>query len=176
MTICTTIPKLQTFNFAFFSESWYSVTPEVVAKNIAERCKCDTIVDAFCGAGGNTIQFAMTCEHVIAIDIDPHKIELARHNAQVYGVADRIEFIVGDFLQLADRLRADVIFLSPPWGGPKYLKVKTYELENLQPVPFLQLLPYAMKVSKNVALFLPRNSNTYSVSFWFKKVKIKTIK
>ena len=37
-------------------ESWFSVTPEVIAKHIAERCQCDLIVDAFCGVGGNTIQ------------------------------------------------------------------------------------------------------------------------
>ena len=39
--------------------------------------------------------------HVIAIDIDPKKIEYARNNARVYGVEDRIDFIVGDFFQLA---------------------------------------------------------------------------
>ena len=58
------------------------------------------IVDGFCGVGGNAIQFAFTCNHVIAIDIDPNKIKLARHNAAVYGVADRIEFIVGDYFQV----------------------------------------------------------------------------
>ena len=50
--------------------------------------------------GGNAIQFAFTCERVIAIDIDPYKIQLARQNAAVYGVEDRIEFIVGDFFQV----------------------------------------------------------------------------
>lgn len=45
----------------FYTESWFSVTPEKVAAYTAERCKCNLIVDAFCGAGGNTIQFAMTC-------------------------------------------------------------------------------------------------------------------
>ena len=43
-------------------ESWFSVTPEKIAEHIAQRCKCDTIIDAFCGAGGNAIQFAFTCE------------------------------------------------------------------------------------------------------------------
>lgn len=43
-------------------ESWFSVTPEKVAVHTAKRCKSDIIVDAFCGAGGNSIQFAMTCE------------------------------------------------------------------------------------------------------------------
>lgn len=52
--------------------------------------------------------------------MDPTKIALAKHNAAVYGVQDRIEFIVGDFLQIAPTLKADVVFLSPPWGGPEY--------------------------------------------------------
>ena len=67
--------------------------------------RCDVIVDGFCGVGGNAIQFAFTCERVIAIDIDPAKIQLARHNAAVYGVADRIEFIVGDFFKVVPKLQ-----------------------------------------------------------------------
>ena len=43
------------------AEGWYSVTPEEIAKLIAERCRCNTIIDAFCGVGGNTIAFAATC-------------------------------------------------------------------------------------------------------------------
>jgi trimethylguanosine synthase len=38
------------------------VTPEAIADQIAERCRCDTIIDAFCGVGGNTIAFAKVCE------------------------------------------------------------------------------------------------------------------
>ncbi len=38
------------------TESWYSVTPEKIAQHIAERCRCDVIVDGFCGVGGNAIQ------------------------------------------------------------------------------------------------------------------------
>jgi len=45
-----------------FSESWYSVTPELISAYIAERCSCYVLVDAFCGAGGNAIQFAKTCQ------------------------------------------------------------------------------------------------------------------
>ena len=43
-------------------EGWYSVTPELIANHIADRCRCDTILDAFCGVGGNAIAFAQTCE------------------------------------------------------------------------------------------------------------------
>lgn len=68
---------------------------------------------------------------VIAIDIDPVKIDLARNNAEVYGVADKIEFIQGDFLQLAPRLKADVVFLSPPWGGPDYATAETFDIRTM---------------------------------------------
>ena len=44
-------------------EGWYSVTPEAIANQIAERCRCDVVLDAFCGVGGNTIAFARTCEY-----------------------------------------------------------------------------------------------------------------
>lgn len=102
---------------------------------------------------------------VIAIDIDPIKIEMARHNATIYGVDKKVEFIIGNFLQLADKLKADVVFLSPPWGGPSYTSQQVYDLETmLQPVSITNLLSAANKISKNVAVFLPRNSNTCPVS------------
>ena len=64
-------------------EGWYSVTPENIALQIAERCtaplsraivplgadslhawagRSGVILDAFCGVGGNATQFAFTCE------------------------------------------------------------------------------------------------------------------
>ncbi|XP_076029931.1 trimethylguanosine synthase 1 isoform X1 [Oratosquilla oratoria] len=141
-------------------ESWYSATPECIAVHHALRCACSIVVDAFCGAGGNAIQFAFSCSHVIAIDIDKAKIEIARHNAKVYGVADRIEFIVGDFFQLAPTLKADVVFLSPPWGGPEYLSSPVYDLANLSgDITASRLMEAAHKISHNVALFLPKNTN-----------------
>lgn len=142
-------------------ESWFSVSPEKVAAHTAVRCACDIVIDAFCGAGGNTIQFAKTCQRVIAIDIDPKKIEMAKHNAQIYGVADRIEFIVGDYFALADTLHADVVFLSPPWGGPEYLHNDVYDIETaLQPKPASTLMQITRQITPNIAIYLPRNTNT----------------
>ena len=68
---------------------------------------------------------------VIAIDIDPVKIDLARNNAEIYGVVDKIEFICGDFLQLASSLKADVVFLSPPWGGPDYATAEIFDISTM---------------------------------------------
>ena len=42
---------------------------------------------------------------MIAIDIDPVKIACAVRNAEVYGVRDRIEFIVGDYFNIMPHLK-----------------------------------------------------------------------
>lgn len=86
------------------------------------------------------------------------KIEFAKHNAAIYGVAECIEFIVGDFFQLAPLLKADVVFLSPPWGGPSYLNVENYDLQSmLQPFDGVNIFQIAHAVAPNLVLFLPRN-------------------
>lgn len=47
-----------------FTEGWFSVTPEKIAEHIALRVQdsfsAELIIDAFCGVGGNAIQFALT--------------------------------------------------------------------------------------------------------------------
>lgn len=75
--------------------------------------------------------FSFLSSTVIAIDIDPKKIEIAHHNACVYGVADRIDFIIGDYMKVANSLSADVVFLSPPWGGPDYLDADVFDLVKM---------------------------------------------
>lgn len=130
-------------------EGWYSVTPEKIAQHIATKChdmlvqqqkstsgnkNGFTVIDAFCGVGGNAIQFASMFEKVIAIDIDPVRLRCAKHNAEIYGVADKIEFVLGNYIELAKNgaLKADLVFMSPPWGGPSYLKHDTYTLDFIQ--------------------------------------------
>jgi len=95
---------------------------------------------------------------------DPLKIECAIHNASIYGVEDRIDFIVGDFLTLAPSLKADVIFLSPPWGGPSYLDVETFDLHSMSPIDGVELFHVAREITKNIAYFLPRNSDMNQVA------------
>ncbi|XP_065204241.1 trimethylguanosine synthase-like [Planococcus citri] len=140
---------------------WYSVTPEKIAKEHAERvarCGCSVVVDAFCGAGGNAIQFALTCKKVITTDIDPERIKLAKRNSEIYGVADRIEFMVGDFFEIASSLKADAVFLSPPWGGPPCLKYDVYSLSQIfEPYGGDRVYRAAKQISDRIIYFLPRN-------------------
>lgn len=103
---------------------------------------------------------------VLAIDIDETKLACARHNAEVYGVADRIEFIHADFLSIANTLTADVVFLSPPWGGPEYLAKETFALESMPIDGYPLQLDYFYKFSE-LTLSPELNCYTYvCISHW----------
>ncbi|PWA62081.1 RNA cap guanine-N2 methyltransferase [Artemisia annua] len=139
-------------------EGWFSATPECIAKHHAYRCGNGIVVDCFTGVGGNAIRFAQKSTHIIAIDIDPKKIEYAQHNAAVYGVKDHIEFITGDCFVLAQKLKADTVFLSPPWGGPEYTKARYFDINTmLKPHDGQFLFNVAKEIAPRIVMFLPRN-------------------
>ncbi|XP_072991040.1 uncharacterized protein [Typha latifolia] len=141
-------------------EGWFSVTPEPIARHHASRCGSGTIIDCFTGVGGNAIQFAMKSNHVIAIDIDPQKVDYAQHNAAIYGVANQIDFIVGDFFQMAPCLKGETAFMSPPWGGPDYAKVEIYDISTmLKPRDGYFLFKLSRMIASRLVMFLPRNVN-----------------
>lgn len=149
-------------------EGWFSVTPEKIAEHIALRVQdsfsAELIIDAFCGVGGNAIQFALTGKRVIAIDIDPVRLALAQHNAEVYGVGNRIEFLRGDFLQLAPGLRGDVVFLSPPWGGPEYLSADVFNIKTMMNLDGFDIFRLSKTISDNIVYFLPRNADMEQIA------------
>jgi trimethylguanosine synthase len=57
------------------------------------------VLDAFSGAGGDSIQLALANKLVYSNDIDPQKLQLLINNAAVYAV-DNIEVLNSDFLKL----------------------------------------------------------------------------
>ena len=80
------------------------------------------IIDAFAGVGGNAIALARSgrWERVFAIEKDPKTLKCAKHNAEIYGVANKIFWLAGDCFEAITRFAGQkntVIFASPPWGG-----------------------------------------------------------
>ncbi|XWS11679.1 hypothetical protein CRYUN_Cryun37aG0019900 [Craigia yunnanensis] len=145
-------------------EGWYSVTPEAIAIRHAEKCGgAGLVIDCFSGVGGNAIQFARLCPFVVAVDIDPQKVNMAFNNAKVYGVEDYIDFIVGDFFQLAPSLKGDVVFLSPPWGGPSYKRIEDFTMDLLKPKDGYSIFQTAQRITPKIIIFLPRNVNLNQV-------------
>ena len=138
-------------------ESWYSVTPEEIAKYTAKLIKGKTIIDGFCGCGGNVIQFSKYCSKVYAIDISKIKLDMCRNNCKVYNCEDNIEFIHSDFLKMKNKIKADYIFLSPPWGGTGYKSSEIYSIKKFMYPDITEIVRVSMNVADNILFFLPRN-------------------
>ncbi|CAI6369485.1 unnamed protein product [Macrosiphum euphorbiae] len=136
-------------------ESFYSVCPEILSQYMAEKCgRVKVAVDPFCGAGGNIIQLARLFDKVIAVDIDEDKTMMAKQNARIYGVLEKIEFVVADFFKLANQIKGDVIFTSPPWGGPEY-----NEMDVIGPLDLCvdKILEVGKTIAPKILLHLPKN-------------------
>ena len=124
-------------------------TGETIAKYIATRFKPDWVVqDLTCSLGGNTIFLAEKVNKVIAVDLSEEKIECAKLNASVYGVDNKIDFIVGDaFLNINESV--DAFFLDP--ARDREGDTKTRSFLNSSP-SLLDILPKLFAVTHNVAV------------------------
>mmetsp|Transcript_8725 Transcript_8725/g.26821 ORF Transcript_8725/g.26821 Transcript_8725/m.26821 type:complete len:337 (-) Transcript_8725:197-1207(-) len=154
------------------AESWYSVTPERIAERIARRVGGGRFVlDAFCGCGGNAIQFAAAGCFVLAVDVDERKLRMARHNARIYDVLHRIDFLRADALTVLssalDNRTPDFVFLSPPWGGPDYpdsydlardLRLTSFQADRRVVVNGIELVGLAARAAPNLGFFLPKTT------------------
>lgn len=68
--------------------------------------------------------------------------------------------MVGDAVQCINSVSADIIFLSPPWGGPSYQnQVSHLHSLRVSNITGVQLLQKALQITNNVVYYLPRNLN-----------------
>lgn len=137
-------------------EALYSLVIQPSALQTATITPGNHVIDAFCGAGGSAIGFARQGKTVTAIELNQDRLAMARYNAQLFGVADKITFLQGDSLELIPRLDGDTIFLAPPWGGPEYTKRPLFTLECFSPDGD-QIMNISLRCGKNVVMQLPRN-------------------
>ncbi|MFK7984557.1 MAG: methyltransferase [Sandaracinaceae bacterium] len=102
-------------------EGRVGLTPEALAMRLAEGAT-GVVIDGTCGVGALAIAHARQpgVQEVIAVDISEARLAMARHNAAIYGVEDRIAFVHADVLDVLAERRADRLVLDPPWGGRDY--------------------------------------------------------
>ena len=139
-------------------EGLYSTGPEEISKKIARKTGVKTVVDGFCGVGGSTIGFAHYADKVYAVDNNHERLEMAKHNVGIYGFSEKVEFIEGDFLVKAPKLKAEAVFIDPPWGGPDYIALETFTLGHFSPHG-KDLLRVGFNNFDKVVLRVPRNFN-----------------
>ncbi|KAH6606537.1 tgs1 uanosine synthase [Trichoderma cornu-damae] len=168
-------------------DAWFGVTPEPIANQIAHELSEDhfnpnvtTIIDAFGGAGGNTIAFALSnrWSRIIAIERDAATLACAQHNAELYGVdPGAVTWVLGDSFDYVDQLvgtpeklhpdlrvdlQSTMVFASPPWGGPGYRTDQVFDLSTMQPYSLKHLHEAYRKMDH--LLFLPRTSDIRQIA------------
>ena len=134
-------------------EGLVGATPEALALRIASGAR-GVVLDGTSGIGALAIAYARQpdVEKVIAVDVDARRLAMARHNARIYGVADRIDFVRGDIVRLVGRHDADLLVLDPPWGGRGYDRERV-TLDGLG----LDVASVLARFSGPVVLKLPRS-------------------
>jgi methylase of polypeptide subunit release factors len=119
----------------------YTGTDEEKALGIAKMLRLagrKRVLDVCSGIGCLSIACARLGLRVTAIEINAARAEMARHNAAVYGVENRIDTRVADILDPATIRELpsgiDTVVMDPPWGdGPgDYLRREKTFLADLQ--------------------------------------------
>jgi trimethylguanosine synthase len=128
----------------------YSLTPEALAREHAQMLAAHrTVIDPFCGCGGDAIAMAQAGLEVYAVDSSPERLALARRNAEATGVADRIHFSQGQAEGRLPALTAEhpeaAVYLDPPWGGVNWDRDRQV-FEDLVPASLLPSLAAAPQV------------------------------
>ena len=120
-------------NMRLDEDALYSLCPQPIAFQICDKIHSTHIVDAFCGAGGMAIAFALKHRHVTAVDINKKRIEYSKYNAELFNIADRIDFIEGNILTTLSKLKNTAVIFDPPRGGPDYNTLDKFSLSNFLP-------------------------------------------
>jgi tRNA/tmRNA/rRNA uracil-C5-methylase (TrmA/RlmC/RlmD family) len=86
-----------------------------------------SIIDACCGIGADSLAFAGAGAEVLGLDIDPVRVEIARHNAAALGL--KVRFEVADVrYRIPD---ADKVFFDPARRDEQGKRL--YDVERYQP-------------------------------------------
>jgi len=129
----------------------FEVTPEVliprpetelVVEEALRRLPPGSTLLADIGTGSGNIAVALARElpasRVLAIDVSPRALEVARRNAERHGVAPRIEFLLGDLAKpLEDNVGAgtlDFLVSNPPYVSPAELASLEPEVRDHEPL------------------------------------------
>jgi len=84
---------------------------------IAKHLKVDGFVlDVGTGCGILSVLAASKAKHIVAVDINPYAARCAKINAEVNGVSDKIDILIGDlFNPIHENLTFDTILFNAPY-------------------------------------------------------------
>lgn len=136
-----------------------------IIKKYFPKNKDITITDGTSNVGSDTVMLAMNFKKVNAIELSDITCKALIHNIKEYK-QDNVKVFCGNIIDVIKETKQDVIYVDPPWGGPKYKyhsKLKLF-LDNIEISEFYRLNKFRAK------LFIFRVPINYDFIYFFKKV------
>ncbi|KAL4512275.1 hypothetical protein ABPG72_005277 [Tetrahymena utriculariae] len=162
--VVSTDPNSYFYNKNFKSDfdSQFNAIPEPICQYLSSRLKNQVVVDAFCGVGYNTVQFAKEANQVIAIDYNQVKVSHAKYNIEQFKQQHKVEVIQSDFLNMK-KLKADTVVLHPDYkkldnsiSSSSCLDNSINLLTEVQP-NLVEALKLSFSISDSVVLILQKS-------------------
>ncbi len=127
------------------------------ADHLASHFVRRVVLETCTGAGFTTIALARYAEHVFTVEIDARRMEEARYNVSLAGVARKVTFIRDDVFRL--RLeslspRIDSSFMDPDWADADGHHACRFRGSTTRP-PSDELLDHMLRRTADVALIQP---------------------
>jgi hypothetical protein len=137
------------------------ITSTIIYNFFTSKYKQDEIIitDATANMGGDTISFANTFTKVNSVEIIYTHYSVMTNNINTACV-DNVTPYWANYLDIADKLKNDIVFIDAPWGGKNYKdfdKMDLY-LDNINIKEITKLL-FKKNICKMVVLKVPINYN-----------------
>lgn len=169
-------------------EAVYSVTKPDKAKTIKQimirhlnqldkqPSNC-IITDATACVGGDTLSFSTYFKRVQSVEMNPTHYSMLKNNIDVYK-RKNVDVYLGDYVRLMPKLKQDIVFIDPPWGGPSYKSKKNLKLQ-LSTTPIYKVIQFLYNKVSMIVLKTPVNFDINSIfeytSFKTKKPQYQNI-
>lgn len=130
-------PKVDKTNLLITDESIYSITLPwdgiKVMKFIQHIIPVINInkliiTDATANVGGDSLHFSECFKTVNSVEINRLHCDALENNIKVYK-RNNINIICKDYLIVMNKLKQDIVYMDPPWGGTSYKQNKIVELK-----------------------------------------------
>lgn len=146
-------------------EGQFSMTPRTIAEAHAAALEPkSTVIDPFCGVGGDAIAMALAGHSVLASDSSSARVNLAEQNAGHFDAQANIEFSTQEATHAIGAgltaHRGACLFLDPPWGGPDWNRDSMDFAKLIGSVPGLER---AISSADRILIKLPRNFPTHTL-------------
>lgn len=128
------------------------------------------ITDSTAGAGGNVLSFSKKFKEVIGVEILKTRYDDLVSNCKLYE-CENVLLHQNDYTQIYSKLKQDIVFIDPPWGGKNYINQKVIRLYLSEiPIEIFTHLIFKNTKTKLVGLKLPLNYDKIYLKNTFNKL------